>query len=286
MESDSLDAPGRRSFLMGASALAGSPLVSLPSLPTAVPPPEVRRIHLVHFSRSYFLHQSNPVAAHGGLPAACYDLFAQAEIRAIRDLKGRSVSISIHGAAEHVLMAGIAAYVGMDPAKDIRWLVGGNIDEANRAFVDGRADAYLAPSGEPLALRARGIRDWLWDDRPRSQFFFCMLPGNRQFVSRYPVVTDRATRGFYYAAYICATQPERAARLLADRGFAPSNSTVLEVLRELPYDRRRDMPPEDTIRFHTLRLCEGVIVKANPRKLIDRGTDWWFLDELKKELKV
>jgi NitT/TauT family transport system substrate-binding protein len=164
--------------------------------------------------------------------------------------------------------------------------VAGNIDEASRAFVDGTADAYLASSGEPSAFRARGIRYRLWDDRPRSQFFFCMLTGNRQFVSRYPVVTDRAIRGFYYAAYVCATQSERAARLLADRGFAPSNSTALEVLRELPYDCRRDVPPEDTIRFHTLRLCEGVIIKANPRKLIDGGTDWWFLNELKKELKV
>ena len=42
--------------------------------------------------------------------------------------------------------------------------------------------------------------------------------------------------------------------------------------------------PEDTVRFWALRLQEG-FVKATPQKLIARGTDWRFLNELKKELK-
>jgi NitT/TauT family transport system substrate-binding protein len=73
---------------------------------------------------------------------------------------------------------------------------------------------------------------------------------------------------------------------MADKGFAPSYSTALEVLRELPYQRWRDANPEDTIRFHALRLHEGGIIKATPQKLIDRGTDWRFFNELKKELKA
>jgi NitT/TauT family transport system substrate-binding protein len=339
MQPDSLDTRHRRSFLTGASALAGGSLLGLPLLASAVPPPEVRKIRLIHFpatcvapgylaeellyaegfeqveyvevnvnttsptiasgqvdlwieaapSLVHFLDGSNAAVALGGLHAGCYELFAKPEIRAIRDLKGRSVSISTYGATEHVFVASIAAYVGMDPTKDIRWLVGGNIDEASRAFVDGRADAYLAGSEEPYAFRARRIGHVLLDttrDRPWSQYFCCMLTGNRQFVSRYPIATKRAMRAFLKAADICAAQPERAARLMADKGFAPSYSIALEVLRALPYQRWRDANPEDTIRFHALRLHEGGIIKATPQKLIDRGTDWRFFNELRKELKA
>jgi hypothetical protein len=43
--------------------------------------------------------------------------------------------------------------------------------------------------------------------------------------------------------------------------------------------------PEDTVRFYSLRLREVGLVKSSPQKLIAQGTDWRFLNELKKELK-
>jgi NitT/TauT family transport system substrate-binding protein len=58
------------------------------------------------------------------------------------------------------------------------------------------------------------------------------------------------------------------------------------VLRKLPYDRWRHANPEDTLRFYALRLHEVGMLKANPEKLIAQGTDWRFLNELKKELKA
>jgi NitT/TauT family transport system substrate-binding protein len=38
-------------------------------------------------------------------------------------------------------------------------------------------------------------------------------------------------------------------------------------------------------RFHALRLHEAGMLKSSPQKLIAQGTDWRFLNELKKELK-
>ena len=61
---------------------------------------------------------------------------------------------------------------------------------------------------------------------------------------------------------------------------------ALEVLGELPYRRWRDANPEDTLRFHALRLHEGGIIQTNPQKLIERGTDWRFFNQLKKEIKA
>jgi hypothetical protein len=43
---------------------------------------------------------------------------------------------------------------------------------------------------------------------------------------------------------------------------------------------------EDTIRFYALRLHELGFVKSDPQKIIAQGTDWRFLNELKRELKA
>jgi ABC-type nitrate/sulfonate/bicarbonate transport system substrate-binding protein len=103
------------------------------------------------------LDSNDSVLALGGIHSGCYELFGRAEVRTIRDLKGRSVSISVYGATEHVFVSSMAAYVGMDPRKDINWLVGGSSEDAMRAFSEGKADAFLAFAPEPQELRVRKI---------------------------------------------------------------------------------------------------------------------------------
>jgi NitT/TauT family transport system substrate-binding protein len=40
------------------------------------------------------------------------------------------------------------------------------------------------------------------------------------------------------------------------------------------------------MRFYALRLHEVGMVKSSPNKIIAEGTDWRFLNELKRELKA
>ena len=54
----------------------------------------------------------------------------------------------------------------------------------------------------------------------------------------------------------------------------------------MPYDRWREYDPEDTVRFYSLRLREIGMIKSSPQKIIAEGTDWHFLNELKRELKA
>jgi len=61
---------------------------------------------------------------------------------------------------------------------------------------------------------------------------------------------------------------------------------TLEMMKSLPYNRWRDTAPEDTVRFHALRLRELRMIKATPQKIITQGTDWRFLNELRRELKA
>jgi NitT/TauT family transport system substrate-binding protein len=55
------------------------------------------------------------VTALAGVHAGCYELFAHGAIQSIRDLKGRSVGIKSLTSGGHLLLAIMAAHVGLDP---------------------------------------------------------------------------------------------------------------------------------------------------------------------------
>jgi len=152
---------------------------------------------------------------------------------------------------------------------------------------DGRTLLAFAP--EPQDLRARKIGHVLVStalDRPWSQYYCCLLAGNREFVRKYPVATKRVLRGILKATDLCASDPARAARQLVDRGFAQRYDLALQTLTDNPYDKWREYDPEDTLRFYALRLHEVGLIKSSPQKIIAEGTDWRFLTELKRELKA
>jgi NitT/TauT family transport system substrate-binding protein len=56
-------------------------------------------------------------------------------------------------------------------------------------------------------------------------------------------------------------------------------------MKEVPYGTWRQYDPEDTIRFYALRLHEVGMIKSTPQQIMVQGSDWRFLNELKKELK-
>jgi NitT/TauT family transport system substrate-binding protein len=235
------------------------------------------------------LAEDDRIVALGGLHAGCYELFAAGHVRTIRDLRGKSVSISGFGSTEHIFIAAIVAYVGMDPRQDIRWSPAGNPGDAMQLFVEGKADAFLGFAPQPYELRAKKIGHVIVNttqDQPWSQYFCCMPIANRQFVQKHPVATKRALRALLKATDLCAQDPERAARFLVAKGYEPRYEVAIEVLKSLPYNRWRDANPEDTMRFHALRLHEVGMIKTSPQKLITQGTDWRFFNELKKELKA
>jgi len=161
--------------------------------------------------------------------------------------------------------------------------------KAMQLFVDGKADAFLGFAPQPQELRAKRVGRVILNtaqDRPWAQYFCCMLSARRIFIKENPIATKRAVRAILKAADICARDPDAVARYLVKKGFEPRYEVGLEVLKSLPYRRWREAQPEDTLRFHALRLREVGMIKSNPQKIIARGTDWRFLNELKRELKA
>jgi NitT/TauT family transport system substrate-binding protein len=228
------------------------------------------------------------VTALAGVHSGCYELFAHEPIRTIGDLKGRSVGIQRLTSGGHLYLAIMAAHVGVDPHKDIDWIVPSE-GNALELFAEGKVDAFLGFPPEPQELRARGFSRVILStalDRPWSQYFCCVLYGGRQFVRDHPVATKRVLRAILKAADMCAAEPEKAAQRLVDGGVTPRYDYALQTLTEVPYDRWREFDPEDSMRFYALRLHEVGMIKSSPNAILAEGTDWRFLDELKRELKA
>jgi NitT/TauT family transport system substrate-binding protein len=160
--------------------------------------------------------------------------------------------------------------------------------EAVQLLTEGKIDAFMAAPPFAQELRAKGLGHRVVNsmlDRPWSQYFCCMVAGNRAFVRNHPVATKRALRALLKAADVCAREPERVARFLVDKGYTTRYDSTLQALQGIPYDKWREYDPEDTVRFYALRLHEAGMLKSSPQKLIAQGTDWRFLNALKKELK-
>ena len=229
-----------------------------------------------------------PVTVVAGVHSGCFELFANERIRSILDLKGKSVGVQGIGSIPHVFLAVMATYVGLDPVNDVNWVSSPSV-KPKELFADGRIDAFLGFPPEPQELRARNIGHVILNsavDRPWSQYFCCLLSGSRDFVQEHPVATKRVARAVLKATDLCVTEPERVARLLLDGGFTEDYDYALQALTEVPYDRWREYDPEDTLRYYALRLHEAGMISSSPNEVLAEGTDWRFLNELKRELKA
>jgi NitT/TauT family transport system substrate-binding protein len=186
------------------------------------------------------------------------------------------------------MLAVMAAHVGLDPYADLDWITirPGDFMEA---FIQGKVDAFLAFAPEPQELRARKLGRVILNttlDKPWSQYFCCTEFGSRDFVRAHPIATKRYLRAVLKLADICAAEPKRVVQQLVDGGFTERYDYALQALTEIPYDRWREFDPADSMRFYALRLHEVGMIKSSPNQLIAEGTDWRFLNELKRELKA
>jgi NitT/TauT family transport system substrate-binding protein len=229
-----------------------------------------------------------PMTVLAGLHAGCYELFANEPIRTIRDLRGRRVGVQELGSAGHLYLAIMLRHVGLNPHDDIDWVtsITGNFLEL---LDSGKIDAFLAFPPEPQELRARGIGRMILSltlEKPWSQYFCCMVVGHPTLIRDRPMATKRFLRAILKAADLCATEPMTAAQRLVDGKFTSRYDYTVQALSELPYRAWRDYDPEDSLRFYGLRLHEVGMLKSDPQQLIAAGTDWRFLDEIKRELKV
>ena len=154
----------------------------------------------------------------------------------------------------------------------------------------GKIDAFLALPPTLQEVRARNIGHVIVSsitDRPWSQYYLLHV-GDQHGIC--PKISDCDQAGgagnFEGRRSMRYPSPQRVAQLLVDRGYTDRYDYALQSLSEVRYDVWRDFDPEDSLRFYALRMHEAGLIKSSPQKLIAEHTDWRFLNEVKRELKV
>ena len=243
-----------------------------------------------HFAAPVILRieAGDPIVILAGEHVGCFELLANDQIRSIRDLKGKTVAVPALDPSPYAFLASMTGHVGLDPRKDIRWAKH-PAAESMQLLAAGKIDAYLGFPPDPQEFRAKKIGRVVVNsatDRPWSQYFCCMLVGNREFVRKHPIAAKRAIRAILKSTEVCASEPEKVARAVIAKGLAKNYDYTLDAIKGIPYGKWRQFDAEDAVRFYSLRLHEAGLVKSSPQKIIAQGTDWRFLNELKKELKA
>ena len=114
-----------------------------------------------------------------------------------------------------LLLNVMAAQVGLDPEK--RLFTGSRPNRQAARAVRRRQDRRLPRVSRrsprncaPVMIGHVIVNSTV--DRPWSQYFCCMLAGNREFVRKHPVATKRVVRAILKATDLCANEPARVAR--------------------------------------------------------------------------
>src|SRR5438105_1349465 len=231
-----------------------------------------------------------PLTVLAPLHSACLELWADRSITTVGGLKGRRISVRMKDKSDQffAFFAALLGYVGIG---DVHFVEAGidNYGAMIDAFKDGRADAVLAGAAEGPKLRRSGTRGNVildtMTDKPWSLYECCHLVANRDWARQNPIATKRATRAVMRATNRAAKDHAGAARDSIASGFPKEESLVVAAMNMCKYNWR-DVEPTETARFFALRLAEAKVIKSTPQEIIDRGTDFAFLPQLRSELKA
>ena len=229
-----------------------------------------------------------PITILGGLHAGCVEVFGNDQVRSIRDLKGKRIAIFGMGGPEHIFLSTVISYIGLDPTRDVDWVVD-KYGSWPELLAENKVDVVSAFPPQNLAIREMNIGHVILNttiDEPWRNFFCCMVAARQDYVRNNPVATKRAYRAILKANQLCDTDKELAARLLVERGATDRYDYALTTLNEVPYGAWRDYDPVATMRFFSLNLREAGLVKSTPSEIIARGSDFRFLEQIRRELKV
>ena len=111
------------------------------------------------------LDAGDPITVLGGVHVGCFELFGTDRVRAIRDLKGKTVAITELGSTQHVFLSSMVAHVGLDPRKDVNFVEhpAGRGQAAARGGKGRRLPRFPAgpsgaarPEGRPRRRQQRG----------------------------------------------------------------------------------------------------------------------------------
>jgi NitT/TauT family transport system substrate-binding protein len=227
-----------------------------------------------------------PIKVLSGMHVGCIELIASDKIAGVLDLKGKRVGVDAVNSIGYLLLNIMTAYIGLDPANDFETV---EAQDAVQSLAEGKIDAFLGTPPQPQQARERNVGHVILTtavDKPWSQYFCCMLASTADYADRYPIATKRVLRAMLKAIDLCTTDPGTVAKAATDIGYASNYDYALQALSDARYGVWREYDPEDSVRFYALRMEETKAITMSPQEVLARGTDWRFLDEVKRGLKI
>src|SRR5437899_6252177 len=200
---------------------------------------------ITHHLVMYFLkpvEQGLDVKCTGGIHRGCLRVQAAANspIRSIKDLKGKRIGVPGMGTPPFIFANRVLGANGIDPAKDITWLVfpAGELGLAlDKGEVDAVADSE--PIGSMLVAqgKVRNIADQA-GDKPYADEYCCAVLVNGKFLARNLKASAAATRALLKAAKWVEANPKAAAKLSVEGKYLAStveqNAIAISHLRYVP----------------------------------------------------
>ena len=230
-----------------------------------------------------------PIVVLSGLHAGCVEVFASDRVTSINDLAGKKLLSTQFGGPEHISLSSVVAFVGLDPLRDVEWIWEPDYGRWPELLAAEEVDVVQVFPPLNLTLRDNGVGHVILNttiDDPWRHFFCCMVAGRRDFVQKNPVSTKRVIRALVKANQLCELDRTYSAQRLVDLGVTDRYDYALRTLEDVPYGAWRNYDPTDTIRFYSLRLREAGLVRNTPSKILELGSDFRFLDEIRQELKL
>ncbi len=230
-----------------------------------------------------------PILILSGLHAGCVELFASNRVKDIRDLGGKRICATGENGPEHVFISSILAFVGLDPSRDVEWVWEADYGKWPELLEQDRVDVVNAFPPQNLVLHDRGIGHVILNttiDEPWRNFFCCMVAAHREYTQENPVATRKFLRAVIKANQLCEIDQENAARRLVALGATEQYEHARKTLRDVPYGSWREFDPGDTIRFFALRLREAGLIGQGPTAILEKGSDFSFLEQIRRELKT
>ncbi len=236
--------------------------------------------------------ESGPkVVALGGLHPGCVELWAQPGISSVKDLKGRSITVTSKALTnlQYTYLAMALKQAGVDP-KDVNFVVQADADTL-KLYLDGKSDAVFVSTTGAAALKTNPankgklIYSQVMDE-PWKSNNCCFIVASEPWYRANPIAAKRAMRAIYRTADALPADRSDAAKLATDKGLfggAPALANVREAANMVPLDwRTYDL--EKAVRFWAPLLTEVGVLKASTDDLL-KGIDPKIFKELSTELK-
>ena len=116
-------------------------------------PPEVLLSGEVDLSISFIpsdlvqIDAGKPVVILAGVHPGCIELFGSNHVASTRELKGKTVAILQPRSDDQIFISMFAAYVGVDPEREINWVVKDRLSSI-QGLAKGEIDAFM--TGPPF----------------------------------------------------------------------------------------------------------------------------------------